>query len=181
MAIVAGGAWTPDAACHTQVRNRDEYGHTVRRRKGVVMAVRTESGIERDVFERQLNRLFIRTDRKLTNLAVVEALRDQGRSISTPYLSQLRSGVRANPSRSVIDALAYYFEVQPDYFFDVDADPDPSIVALTDSFIEADGAAIAGLTDGGLRRLLALSQSLSPSSIELLVVLSERLRIVDRA
>lgn len=144
------------------------------------MTVREERGIDGDVFGRQLNRLFRRAGRQLTNLAVVMALREQGCSISTPYLSQLRTGVRTNPSSSLVDALANFFDVQSDYFFDIDADPDAPVAVSATGMIDSDAAFIAGLSNSGLRRLLALSQSLSPRSIELLVALSDRLRLADR-
>jgi len=49
---------------------------------------------------------------------VVAALRVAGVKISAPYLSQLRSGNRTNPSTSTMTALATFFGVQPAFFTD---------------------------------------------------------------
>jgi transcriptional regulator with XRE-family HTH domain len=40
--------------------------------------------------------------------------------MSLPYLSQLRSGARTNPSTATMTALANFFRIQPDYFTDDD-------------------------------------------------------------
>jgi transcriptional regulator with XRE-family HTH domain len=46
----------------------------------------------------------------------VTALAEAGVKMSAPYLSQLRSGNRTNPSASTMAALAKFFGVKPDYF-----------------------------------------------------------------
>ena len=70
-----------------------------------------------DSFKDRLNALYPATAPRLTNAQVVEALSQRGCKISTPYLSQLRSGVRTNPSEQVVLALADYFGVAAEYFF----------------------------------------------------------------
>jgi transcriptional regulator with XRE-family HTH domain len=41
---------------------------------------------------------------------------ETGRHVSAAYLGQLRQGTRAEPSYSIIEAIAKYFGVTPDYF-----------------------------------------------------------------
>lgn len=53
-----------------------------------------------------------------TAAEVVVALRAEGVRLSAPYLSQLRSGGRTNPSTETIAALAKFFRVKPQYFTD---------------------------------------------------------------
>jgi transcriptional regulator with XRE-family HTH domain len=49
---------------------------------------------------------------------VIAALRAEGRHMSAPYLSQLRSGNRTHPSPATMEALATFFRVDPRYFTD---------------------------------------------------------------
>lgn len=56
-----------------------------------------------------------------TSAEVVVALKAEGITrMSAPYLSQLRSGERTNPSKATMNALANFFRIQPDYFTDED-------------------------------------------------------------
>jgi transcriptional regulator with XRE-family HTH domain len=68
-------------------------------------------------FSQRLNALFESAPNHVTNAMVVRSMTEDGCRISTPYLSQLRTGVRTNPSPEVVAALARFFEVTPDYFF----------------------------------------------------------------
>ena len=52
------------------------------------------------------------------NEEVVAAINGHGETTLTPgYLSQLRRGLRTNPTKSVLEALAWFFGVSPAYFF----------------------------------------------------------------
>jgi transcriptional regulator with XRE-family HTH domain len=53
-----------------------------------------------------------------TSAEVIAALKSEGITMSAPYLSQLRSGNRTNPSPSTVVALANFFRVKPAYFTD---------------------------------------------------------------
>ncbi|MER2225366.1 MAG: transcriptional regulator, partial [Rhodococcus sp. (in: high G+C Gram-positive bacteria)] len=57
-------------------------------------------------FNDRLNSLFETADFHVTNAMVVRGMTEFGCRISTPYLSQLRTGVRTNPSPEVVAALA---------------------------------------------------------------------------
>lgn len=53
-----------------------------------------------------------------TSAEVIAALRSEGITMSAPYLSQLRSGNRTNPSSATMKALANFFRIKPAYFTD---------------------------------------------------------------
>src|SRR3546814_11740112 len=72
-------------------------------------------------FAERLNKLFDSVHppgrKPHTNAEVAAALIEDGHQISKPYISQLRSGQRTNPSDETVAAFARFFKVQPDYFF----------------------------------------------------------------
>jgi transcriptional regulator with XRE-family HTH domain len=49
---------------------------------------------------------------------VIAALKAEGITMSAPYLSQLRSGNRTNPSTATMAALANFFRIKSAYFTD---------------------------------------------------------------
>lgn len=51
---------------------------------------------------------------------VIAALKAEGITMSAPYLSQLRSGNRTNPSSATMTALANFFRIRPEFFTDDD-------------------------------------------------------------
>ncbi|MGH3849096.1 MAG: XRE family transcriptional regulator, partial [Pseudonocardiaceae bacterium] len=53
-----------------------------------------------------------------TSAEVIAALKAEGITMSAPYLSQLRSGNRTNPSATTMGALANFFRIKPAYFTD---------------------------------------------------------------
>lgn len=53
-----------------------------------------------------------------TSAEVIAALKSEGVTMSAPYLSQLRSGNRTNPSAATMAALANFFRIKPAYFTD---------------------------------------------------------------
>ncbi|MBY0440888.1 MAG: transcriptional regulator [Mycobacteriaceae bacterium] len=53
-----------------------------------------------------------------TSAEVIAALKLEGVTMSAPYLSQLRSGNRTNPSVTTMAALANFFRIKPAYFTD---------------------------------------------------------------
>ena len=72
-----------------------------------------------------------------TSAEVIAALKAEGVTMSAPYLSQLRSGNRTNPSAATMAALANFFRIKPAYFTD-------------DEYYEitTDGRVTAHFTDG---------------------------------
>lgn len=79
---------------------------------------------EESVFRVRLNELFASSGRRLTNRAVVNGMADDGCRISTPYMSQLRTGLRHSQSDDAIVALAKYFGVSPADFYTIAWDGD---------------------------------------------------------
>jgi transcriptional regulator with XRE-family HTH domain len=55
-----------------------------------------------------------------TSAEVIAALKSEGITMSAPYLSQLRSGNRTNPSTATMAALANFFRIKSSYFTDDD-------------------------------------------------------------
>ncbi|MET3953778.1 transcriptional regulator with XRE-family HTH domain [Rhodococcus sp. OAS809] len=132
-----------------------------------------------DVFQVRLNELFATVDaarrgRRLTNTAVARGLLERGCRISTPYLSQLRCGVRTSPSDEVVAALADYFGVSPGYFFTVPRAGDRGLVEAQDADI------VDHLDDQELKDLLLAANGLSATSLELLANVAAKLRISDQ-
>lgn len=108
-----------------------------------------------DSFKDRLNALYPATAPRLTNAQVVEALSQRGCKISTPYLSQLRSGVRTNPSEQVVLALADYFGVAAEYFFGPTPRQDPELIP------EEDRSVVEEFHDSELRSLAIKAVDLS--------------------
>ncbi len=121
-------------------------------------------------FAARLNKLFSIVHppgrRPHTNAEVADALAGNGHQISKPYISQLRSGQRNNPSDETVAALARFFKVKPDYFFN-------DIYAAK---VDHDLELLAQLKGYGLRRLSTRAFDLSEESQNLLSSMAEKLR-----
>ena len=86
-----------------------------------------------------------------TSAEVIAALRSEGITMSAPYLSQLRSGNRTNPSSATMQALANFFRIKPAYFTD-------------DEYYEKldqELTWLANMRDEGVRRIAARTVGLS--------------------
>jgi transcriptional regulator with XRE-family HTH domain len=57
-------------------------------------------------------------EREYRNREVVEACKAAGREISESHLSELRRGIKDNPSQRTLETLAWFFRVSVDYFTD---------------------------------------------------------------
>ncbi|MEU4650108.1 helix-turn-helix transcriptional regulator [Nocardia fluminea] len=123
-------------------------------------------------FATRLNELFDNPTgpdvRQCTNRQVARMLQAAGHRISAPYLSQLRSGHRDNPSPKTVAALAEYFQVRPDYFF------------LADHSGIDDHTLIRALELEEPRALLLRAVGLSSEAMDILLTMAERLRVSDR-
>jgi transcriptional regulator with XRE-family HTH domain len=107
-------------------------------------------------FAARLNRLFETAyppgeSRPHSAAEVVAALKAEGIAISAPYLSQLRSGRRTNPSDATIAALARVFRIKPEYFTD-----DEYYEKLNQELLW-----LATMRDEGVRRIAARTVGLS--------------------
>lgn len=106
---------------------------------------------------------------------VVEGLAREGVRITSPYLSQLRTGARKNPSAEVVDAFAKYFDVSVEIFYH------PSQYFESRKFTSSDIILASSLFDESLSRLLRVSAGLSSSSIEKILGFANLLEQGERA
>lgn len=91
-----------------------------------------------------------------TSAEVIAALKGEGVTMSAPYLSQLRSGNRTNPSSTTMAALANFFRIKPAYFTD-------------DEYYEKldkELSWLATMRDEGVRRIAVRAVGLSPEAQE---------------
>jgi transcriptional regulator with XRE-family HTH domain len=121
-------------------------------------------------FAARLNRLFETVyppgRGQHTSAEVIAALKAEGITMSAPYLSQLRSGNRTNPSAATMAALANFFRIKPAYFTD-------------DEYfgkLDQELSLLAEMRDEGVRRIAARTVGLSPEAKEDLVTRAEELR-----
>lgn len=70
--------------------------------------------------------------------------------ITTGTISKLRRGQIGNPSHKVIDALARFFEVDPNYFFEVSTETNEE----SDALLDVISLRASNLSEGGRRALL---------------------------
>lgn len=91
--------------------------------------------------------------------------------ITPAYLSQLRRGQRANPSYNVVEALADFFGVDPNFFFDTAAAQDTA----------AQLELYAVLRDAQVRHIALRAAGLSPESLRDLANVVERWRQLEGA
>lgn len=98
---------------------------------------------------------------------VADAINSEGvAKISPSYLSQLRSGQKDNPSSRTIEALARFFKVRPDFFFDTEYA----------RHMDQDLETLAKLRDAGVQKIAARSFDLSAENRVALETMVEALR-----
>ena len=101
-----------------------------------------------------------------TSAEVIAALKAEGVTMSAPYLSQLRSGNRTNPSAATMAALANFFRIKPAYFTD-------------DEYYEKldkELTWLANMRDEGVRRIAARTVGLSAEAQQDIVQKVDELR-----
>jgi transcriptional regulator with XRE-family HTH domain len=104
-----------------------------------------------------------------TSAEVIAALKAEGITMSAPYLSQLRSGNRTNPSAATMAALANFFRIRSAYFTD-------------DEYYEKldkELAWLATMRDDGVRRIALGAVGLSPQAQQDIVDRVRELRRVE--
>jgi transcriptional regulator with XRE-family HTH domain len=87
-----------------------------------------------------------------TGKDVVSAVRARGVDLSPSHLSELRRGLKLNPTVRVLQALADFFEVRVAFFFD-----DPEAVSQTESDLELRSA----MRDAQVQQVAARAAGLS--------------------
>jgi transcriptional regulator with XRE-family HTH domain len=105
-----------------------------------------------------------------TSAEVIAALKAEGITMSAPYLSQLRSGNRTNPSTATMAALANFFRIKPAYFTD-------------DEYYEKLDKELAWLStmrDEGVRRIAVRTFGLSAQAQQDIAERVDQLRRAER-
>ncbi|WP_330434501.1 transcriptional regulator [Streptomyces sp. NBC_00825] len=120
----------------------------------------------------RLNRLFdVRknpaTGNRYTNAEVSRAIaeaaagRPDGITVAASTIGSIRSGVKPNPTKHTIEALARHFKVKPEYFFpDFDAEEVEKVPAAFE-LIEA-------VKDSEVRGIALRAHGLSPDSLKMI-------------
>jgi transcriptional regulator with XRE-family HTH domain len=123
-----------------------------------------------NTFSARLNRLFDTVyppgRGPHTSAEVIAALKSEGITMSAPYLSQLRSGNRTNPSAATMAALANFFRIKPAYFTD-------------DEYYEKldkELTWLANMRDEGVRRIAARTVGLSAEAQQDIALKVDELR-----
>jgi transcriptional regulator with XRE-family HTH domain len=101
-----------------------------------------------------------------TSAEVIAALKSEGITMSAPYLSQLRSGNRTNPSSATMAALANFFRIKSAYFTD-------------DEYYEKldkELSWLASFRDDGVRRIVVRAAGLSTEAQQDIVERVDELR-----
>jgi len=93
-----------------------------------------------------------------------------GPTISATYLWQLRKGLRDNPTKKHLEALADFFGVSPAYFFDDEAA----------ARIEAELNLLVSLRDTPVRQIALRATGLSSESLAKIAVMVEWIRELER-
>lgn len=110
------------------------------------------------------------TGREYSFEEVAEALRARGGpTISATYLWQLRKGLRDNPTKRHLEALAEFFGVPAAYFFD-DGESER---------IDAELTLLTALRDTPVRQIALRANGLSPKSLEAIAEMVERVRELE--
>ncbi|GIH64700.1 MULTISPECIES: helix-turn-helix domain-containing protein [Microbispora] len=101
---------------------------------------------------------------------VAETIRQKGGpTISATYVWQLRKGIRDNPTKRHLEALADFFGVPPAYFFDD---------AATQR-IDAELQLLSALRDASVRRIALRASGLSPKSLDAITDMVDRVRELE--
>ncbi len=98
---------------------------------------------------------------------VAAGIRERGiATVSGPYLFQLRSGARDNPTKRHLEAIADFFGVPVGYFFEDD------LAARVDSQLEL----LASLRDAGVQHIATRSLDVSPEGRRVIADMVELIR-----
>ena len=92
---------------------------------------------------------------------VIEWREAGGPTISATYVWQLRKGIRDNPTKAHLEALAAFFGVAPSYFFDeesaerIEAELD-LLAAMRDPAVRSIALRVSDLSTGSIRAILGM-------------------------
>jgi|NGEPerStandDraft_6_1074524.scaffolds.fasta_scaffold27042_2 transcriptional regulator with XRE-family HTH domain len=100
---------------------------------------------------------------------VAATIQRGGPSISSSYLWQLRSGLKDNPTKKHIEALAKFFGVPAAYFFDDEKAEQ----------VDAQLGVLNAMRDAGVRQVALRAADLSPESLGVIRSMIERTRELE--
>ncbi|MGW0569854.1 helix-turn-helix domain-containing protein [Streptomyces tauricus] len=101
---------------------------------------------------------------------VAAAIKERGgATISATYLWQLRKGLRDNPTKRHLEALADFFDIPPAYFFD-DAEAER---------IDAELVLLAALRDASVRQIALRARGLSERSLDAIKDMVDHVRELE--
>ena len=92
-----------------------------------------------------------------------------GPTISATYLWMLRKGIRDNPTKKHLEALANFFKVSPEYFFDSE----------TAQRYAAQLDLVGAFRDAGVREIALRAQDLSPEALQTIAEMLDRVRKLE--
>lgn len=123
---------------------------------------------------RKLDRLFRtvhpRAREEVSYRDVAKGIEERGGpTISASYLHALRTGVKDNPTKRHLEAIADFFGVSPAYFFDDD------LAAKIDAQLEL----LEAMRDAGIRKIALRAKELSPDAISMIQELVDRTRQIE--
>lgn len=123
---------------------------------------------------RKIDRLFRtvhpRARAEFSYREVAKAIEDRGGpTISASYLHALRTGLKDNPTKRHLEAIAEFFGVSPAYFFDDD------LATKIDAQLEL----LESMRDAGIRHIALRAKELSPGAIEMIRELVDRTRQIE--
>lgn len=104
-----------------------------------------------------------------SSTSIVEALRNQGISVTPNHIRALRNGRRSNPSFRLLAGLAETFRVPLDYFVD-------DSVA---SEIEASLHALVAMRDTGVQQIMMRAHGVSSDSLGPVLALLDQIRRIE--
>ncbi|QUR69407.1 transcriptional regulator [Mycobacterium spongiae] len=105
-----------------------------------------------------------------TSAEVIAALKAEGITMSAPYLSQLRSGNRTNPSSATMAALANFFRIKAAYF------TDDEYYEKLDKELQW----LAAMQEDGVRRIATRAHGLSSQAQQEIAERIDELRRAER-
>jgi transcriptional regulator with XRE-family HTH domain len=136
------------------------------------MAAPEGSGTAPLTLAEKLNTLFdtVRDERgrEFSNQRVAAAV-----GVSDAYIGYLRRGERTNPTKANLEALARFFGVTPDYFFD-----SSTAERVAEQLREL--RLLSRLRDAGALKVAMRLGGLSPGSLEAVAAMVDKLRELER-
>ncbi|HET8628985.1 MAG TPA: hypothetical protein VFL91_16305 [Thermomicrobiales bacterium] len=129
----------------------------------------------RETLAQKLDHLFAlshpRDRGEYTYEEVASEIRRRGTPLSASYLWMLRKGQQDNPSKRHLEALADFFGVPIQYFFDADVAKE----------VDAELELLAAVRDAGVREIALRAAELTPAGRRVIAELIAQVRAMEQA